>query len=197
MTTKIKEEKKIVQIKDKGADSCDETDSDAEAEGGRWNPYTEFLQNIEDEDSEDEEVCFKTSHQSQFERESSSQVGLAGGLKSWLGFAGSMTGTAALSAGPEKRVSCGQMYIYFVNMTCLTLQTPWIKSDKSGDDAMTRKAEENMTRIGDGMLHNYRTGISFDLLIVYGTRKILLSGFFPLRAYPPTPLMEKHFANFF
>ena len=69
----LKEEKKIVQIKDKGADSCDETDSDAEAKGGRWNPYTEFLQNIEDEDSEDEEVCFKTSHQSQFERESSSQ----------------------------------------------------------------------------------------------------------------------------
>ena len=31
-------------------------------------------------------------------------------------------------------------------MSCL--QTPWIKSDKSGDDAMTRKAEENMTRIG-------------------------------------------------
>ena len=58
VTTKIKEEKKIVQIKDKGADSCDETDSDAEAEGGRWNPYTEFLQNIEDEDSEDEEVFF-------------------------------------------------------------------------------------------------------------------------------------------
>ena len=34
------------------------------------------------------------------------QVGLAGGLKSWLGFAGSMTGTAALSSGPEKRVGC-------------------------------------------------------------------------------------------
>ena len=58
--TKIKGEKKIVQIKDKGADSCDETDSDAEAEAGRWNPYTEFLQNIEDEDSEDEEVPFQT-----------------------------------------------------------------------------------------------------------------------------------------
>ena len=60
VTTKIKEEKKIVQIKDKGADSCDETESDSEAEGGRWNPYTEFLQNIEDEDSEDEEVFFQT-----------------------------------------------------------------------------------------------------------------------------------------
>ena len=36
----------------------------------------------------------------------SPQVGLAGGLKSWLGFAGSMTGTAALSSGPEKRVDC-------------------------------------------------------------------------------------------
>ena len=105
-------------------------------------------------------------------------MGLAGGLKSWLGFAGSMTGTAALSAGPEKKVSCGQMYICFVNMTCLTLQTPWIKSDKSGDDAMTRKAEENMTRIGDGMLLNYRTCISFDILSNRIPAKYYFTNFF-------------------
>ena len=84
-----------------------ESDSEDEEEvgGRRWNPYTEFLENIEDEGSE-EEVNLENLLEFPILRAPvpAQGPGLAGGLKSWLGFAGSMTGTAALSSGPEKRV---------------------------------------------------------------------------------------------
>ena len=63
MKVKIEEEKKVGQNthihtykntkKEIGQD--EESDSDAE-EGRRWNPYTEFLENIEDEGSEEEVI---------------------------------------------------------------------------------------------------------------------------------------------
>jgi len=75
------------------------------------NAYAEFLDNLGSE-VEDE------------------GAGLMGGLKSWLGFAGSMTGTGAgVLADPQA-------------------SKPWVvKPDRSGEDALTRKAEEHMNKI--------------------------------------------------
>ena len=74
------------------------------------NPYAEFLDTIGDFQEED-------------------GGGLMGGLKSWLGFAGSMTGTssAVLSEPQTGR--------------------PWSRAEKTGDDNMTKKAEEHMSKI--------------------------------------------------
>ena len=68
-----------------------------------------FLDNVGDDDEEED------------------AGGLIGGLKSWLGFAGSMTGSVAAA---EQQVT-----------------KPWLKGEKAGEDAMTRKAEENMSKI--------------------------------------------------
>ena len=74
------------------------------------NPYAEFLDTIGDFQEED-------------------GGGLMGGLKSWLGFAGSMTGTgAAVLSEPQAA-------------------RPWTRGEKTGDDNMTRKAEEHMNKI--------------------------------------------------
>ena len=35
------------------------------------------------------------------------------------------------------------------------LQKPWMRDNKEGEDAMTRKAEENMTRIGTVILEPF------------------------------------------
>ena len=35
------------------------------------------------------------------------------------------------------------------------LQKPWMRDNKEGEDAMTRKAEENMTRIGAVLLEAF------------------------------------------
>ena len=78
----------------------------------KFNPYAEFLDNVDE--NEDEE---------------GDGTGLIGGLKSWLGFAGSMAGgTGASMSEPQS-------------------SKPWIKGEKSGEDAMTKKAEENMSKI--------------------------------------------------
>ena len=65
MKVKIEEEKKVGQNthihtykntkKEMEIGQDEESDSDAE-EGRRWNPYTEFLENIEDEGSEEEVI---------------------------------------------------------------------------------------------------------------------------------------------
>ena len=74
------------------------------------NPYAEFLDTIGDFQEED-------------------GGGLIGGLKSWLGFAGSMTGTgAAVLSEPQTG-------------------KPWTRTEKTGDDNMTKKAEEHMSKI--------------------------------------------------
>ena len=75
------------------------------------NPYAEFLDTIGDFQEEESE-------------------GLMGGLKSWLGFAGSMTGTgSAVLSEPQAA-------------------KPWTKTGhKTGEDAMTKRAEEHMSKI--------------------------------------------------
>ena len=74
------------------------------------NPYADFLDTVGD--FQEEEIG-----------------GLIGGLKSWLGFAGSMTGTgAAVLSEPQT-------------------SRPWTRGPKTGDDTMTKKAEEHMNKI--------------------------------------------------
>ena len=84
------------------------------------NPYAEFLDTIADYQDED-------------------GGGLMGGLKSWLGFAGSMTGTgAAVLSEPQ----AGR---------------PWTRMEKTGDDNMTKKAEEHMNKIATDFCNWYCT----------------------------------------
>ena len=68
----------------------EEQDEEEEVEEGRRNPYTEFLEAVGDQGSEE-------------------GVGVAGGLRSWLGFAGSMTGSSALG-GQEARVGHSHLH---------------------------------------------------------------------------------------
>ena len=79
---------------DEGEESEDEEEVAGRAAASRHpNPYAEFLAAITDSPEEE-------------------GAGLMGGLKSWLGFAGSMTGTAASvlgDSGPNK---------------------PWLRGDK-------------------------------------------------------------------
>ena len=60
---------KIQKVKDIGQDEESvESDSEEEEEGERrWNPYTEFLENIEDEGSE-EEVSIENYHRHHHQR---------------------------------------------------------------------------------------------------------------------------------
>ena len=84
------------------------------------NPYAEFLETIGDFQEED-------------------GGGLIGGLKSWLGFAGSMTGTsAAVLSEPQTG-------------------KPWTRTEKTGDDNMTKKAEEHMSKIASDFCNWYRS----------------------------------------
>ena len=84
------------------------------------NPYAEFLETIGD-----------------FQEDEGG--GLMGGLKSWLGFAGSMTGTgAAVLSEPQ----AGR---------------PWTRVEKTGDDNMTKKAEEHMNKIATDFCNWYCT----------------------------------------
>ena len=84
------------------------------------NPYAEFLDTIGDFQDED-------------------GGGLMGGLKSWLGFAGSMTGTgAAVLSEPQTG-------------------RPWTRVEKTGDDNMTKKAEEHMNKIATDFCNWYST----------------------------------------
>ena len=82
------------------------------------NPYAEFLDTIGDFQDDD-------------------GGGLMGGLKSWLGFAGSMTGTgAAVLSEPQTG-------------------KPWTRVEKTGDDNMTKKAEEHMSKIATDFCNWY------------------------------------------
>ena len=82
------------------------------------NPYAEFLDTIGEFQDDD-------------------GGGLMGGLKSWLGFAGSMTGTgAAVLSEPQTG-------------------KPWTRAEKTGDDNMTKKAEEHMNKIATDFCNWY------------------------------------------
>ena len=74
------------------------------------NPYADFLDTVGD--FQEEEIG-----------------GLIGGLKSWLGFAGSMTGTGSAVLSEPQMVR------------------PWIKGPRTGEDNMTKKAEEHLSKI--------------------------------------------------
>ena len=78
------------------------------------NPYGVFLDAVagEDDDKEDR------------------NKGLIGGLKSWLGFAGTLSQTGSAPSAPADQQ-----------------KPPWLKGENTGDDTMTKKAEENMTKI--------------------------------------------------
>ena len=79
----------------------------------RDNPYMVFLDAVAGEEDEEDE-----------------SKGVAGGLKSWFGFAGSLSKTDSTpSAGTDQQ------------------KPPWLKGENTGDDTMTKKAEENMTKI--------------------------------------------------
>ena len=62
---------------DDNKDDKDDGQDKTHVVGESGNPYAEFLDNVKDSSTEDE------------------GAGLMGGLKSWLGFAGSMTGTGS------------------------------------------------------------------------------------------------------
>ena len=77
------------------------------------NPYGVFLDAVAGEEDEDDD-----------------NKGLVSGLKSWLGFAGTLSRTSSVpSAATDQQ------------------KPPWLKGENTGDDTMTKKAEENMTKI--------------------------------------------------
>ena len=105
------EEENAESEKSQPSTSADYSSDEVQRVGKGTNPYAEFLDNIGDNEVEED------------------AGGLLGGLKSWLGFAGSMTGSGAAAASEPQAAK------------------PWVKGEKAGEDAMTRKAEENMSKI--------------------------------------------------
>ena len=105
------EEKDAESEKSQASTSADFSSDEIQRVGKGLNPYVEFLDNIGEHEEEEE------------------GSGLMGGLKSWLGFAGSMTGTGGAVVGEPQAAK------------------PWVKGEKAGEDTMTRKAEENMSKI--------------------------------------------------
>ena len=83
------QETKVIDKKDEAKDNKSESDEEAGTEedfiihNKDENPYAEFLDNVADAAEEE------------------TTSGLMGGLKSWLGFAGSMTGQYCLQGVPK------------------------------------------------------------------------------------------------